>query len=54
MDELQSIGNTLKVDLVIANETHLEKDKFKLEGLKSFICNRQDAAMDGRHCYCDC
>ena len=48
ISSLQSIVNTLKVDLVIVNETHYKKnDKFMLEGFKCFNRNRQNSAMGG-------
>ena len=48
LNSVKAIVNTLSIDLLIANETHLKKnDKFKLEGYKCFTRNRQDTAMDG-------
>ena len=48
VDSLSSIVKTLNVDLVTVNESHLRgRDKFELEGFKSFTRNRQNAAMGG-------
>ena len=45
LNSLQSIVNSLSIDVLIANETHLKSnDKFKLEGYTCFSRNRQDAA----------
>ena len=47
-DSLKSIVDSLNVDLVTANETHLIKNnKFKLEGFNCFPRNRQNAAKGG-------
>ena len=48
VESLSSIVNTLNIDIVTTNETHLRgKDKFKLEGYLSFTRNRQNAIMGG-------
>ena len=48
MLSLQSIVDSLDVDLCTINETNLKKnDKFSLEGFKSFTRNRQNAHMGG-------
>ena len=48
LSSLQSIVDSLDVDLVTINETNLKKnDKLKLEGFTCFTRNRQNAAMGG-------
>ena len=48
LNSLQSIVNTIDIDLFVGNETHLKKpDKFKLEGYTCFTKNRQNTPMGG-------
>ena len=48
ISSLQAIVNSLNVDLVTVNETHLKgNDKLKLEGYTSFTRNRQNAEKGG-------
>ena len=48
LSSLLSIANTLNVDLVTVNETNLRgRNKFHLEGFKSFFRNRKEGNMGG-------